>query len=359
MEFRPNFLATAIGSLPHKDPVEAVNLVMETLPDAPVWPQLSSRSFREQMEIQCSEGMPCRRVDEEKARVHFITDGDQWDDLADFFEAYATALDPEEGTGDCSALAMSPDYAAGLHAMKDRLAKENAKRPYVKVQTVGPITFTLTLTDQSKRALYYNEGFRDMAAKALAMKCRWQIEQFKPYADRVICFMDEPILSAFGSSTYVSVQRDDVVEILSEMVETIRQGGALSGIHCCGNTEWSLLVDADVDIINFDAYEFGETVAMYPEHMKRHLDRGGVLAWGVVPTKASALHDECVESLAARYTKLVDHLADKTGVDKQRIYQQTVITPSCGAGSMSEADAVLVMTHTQKLAAALREKHGG
>jgi len=106
----------------------------------------------------------------------------------------------------------------------------------VKVQTVGPCTFTLTNVDQAKRALFYNEGFREMAAKALGMKCRWQIDTFKPYADRVICFLDEPILSAFGSSTYVSVQREDVVALLREVVEPIRSAGALCGVHCCGNT---------------------------------------------------------------------------------------------------------------------------
>jgi hypothetical protein len=351
-------MATAIGSLPHTDPEAAVDLVMENLPEAPVWPQLSARGFREQMEIQYSEGMSCRKVDEEKGRIHFKTDGDPWDDLAQFYEVYTAALDPESGTGDCSALAITSEYAAGLWAMKGRLAKEKAKRPFVKVQTVGPCTFTLTIVDQAKRALFYNEEFRDMAAKALAMKCRWQIDQFKPFADRVICFLDEPILSAFGSSTYVSVQREDVVRLLREMAETVHAGGALCGVHCCGNTEWSLLVDAGVDIVNFDAYGFGETVAMYPEHMRKHIEGGGVLAWGVVPTNPSALHDEKVESLAARYEKLVDHLAAKSGLDKQRLFEQSIITPSCGAGSMSEADAVRVMQYTRQLSEVLRKKHG-
>jgi len=42
-----------------------------------------------------------------------------------------------------------------------------------------------------------------------------------PFAERVICFVDEPILSAFGSSTYVSVKRGDVVAALHEIVEAI------------------------------------------------------------------------------------------------------------------------------------------
>src|SRR5690606_34988183 len=107
-----------------------------------------------------------------------------------------------------SALAISPKFAQGLHELLRRLG---GMRPFVKVQTTGPISFALTTTDESKRAIYYNEEFLDMVVKALAMKCRWQVQLFKPFAERVICFIDEPILSAFGSSTYVSVTREDVV----------------------------------------------------------------------------------------------------------------------------------------------------
>ena len=137
------------------------------------------------------------------------------------------------------------------------------------MQTTGPISFGLTIVDENKRAIYYNPEFIDVVVKALAMKCRWQIRKFRPYAENMICFIDEPILSAFGSSTYVSVTRDDVVAKLGEVIEAVHAEGALAGVHCCGNTEWSILIDAGVDIVNFDAFDYGETIALYPEAVKR------------------------------------------------------------------------------------------
>ncbi len=86
---------------------------------------------------------------------------------------------------------------------------------------------------------------------------RWQIQKFQPFADKVICFIDEPILSGFGSSTYVTVKREDVVGLLNEVITAVHADDALAGIHCCGNTEWSILIDAGVDIVNFDAFEYG------------------------------------------------------------------------------------------------------
>ncbi len=141
------------------------------------------------------------------------------------------------------------------------------------------MSWGLTAVDENKRAIYYNEEFMDVVVKALAMKCRWQIRKFSKFAENVICFIDEPILSAFGSSTYVSVTREDVVAKINEVVEAIHSEGGLAGVHCCGNTEWSILIDAGVDIMNFDAFDYADTVALYAEPVRRFLEEGKMLAW--------------------------------------------------------------------------------
>jgi hypothetical protein len=266
------------------------------------------------------------------------------------------AMDPDEGTGDCSAATISTDFSKGIYSMEKRLQSLGSKLPFVKVQTTGPCSFALTIVDENKRAIYYNEEFRDVVIKALAMKCRWQIQKFHPYAEKVICFVDEPILSGFGSSTYISVKREDVVAYLAEMIEAIHMDNGITGIHCCGNTEWSILIDAGVDIVNFDAFGYGDTIAMYPEAVKTHLERGGMLAWGVVPT-SKAIQEQTVESMVAHFEKMMDNLASK-GIDKQLIVEQAIVTPSCGTGSMDPADAEKVFEMTALLSKAMKEKYG-
>ncbi len=353
MSFHPRFLATAIGSMPHTDATKAVDIVLASIPDAPIWPQLPRTGMNEGMEVQYSEGMPRVVIDRAKERMFFDTTGDYSEDLAAFYEQYIAAMEPDEGSGDCSALAMSPKFAQGLHELLRRLG---GMRPFVKVQTTGPISFALTTTDESKRAIYYNEEFLDMVVKALAMKCRWQVQLFKPFAERVICFIDEPILSAFGSSTYVSVTREDVVARLSEVVEAVHMDGGLAGVHCCGNTEWSILVDAGADIVNFDAFGYGETILMYPEAVRTLFERGGALAWGLVPT-STAVREQSVDSLVALYESLADRLAAK-GIDKRLIAERAIVTPSCGTGSMDVADAERVFAMTRDLSAALKKTYG-
>ncbi|MCP5106624.1 MAG: hypothetical protein GY950_24785 [bacterium] len=352
---KPKFLATGIGSMPFEDVEHAVDIALSKLGEAPFWPQLPKLGLNEQMEIQYSEGLPCIVIDREKGRMYFDTSGDYSEAFAGFYEDFIMAMDPDEGTGDCSPMAVSQEFSKGLYVMEKRLQNLGRKLPFVKVQTTGPCSFALTIVDENKRAIYYNEEFRDVVIKALAMKCRWQIQKFQPYAEKVICFIDEPILSAFGSSTYISVKREDVVAHINEVIEAVHMDNGIAGVHCCGNTEWSILIDAGVDLVNFDAFEFGETIAMYPEAVKTHLERGGMLAWGVVPT-SSAIREQTVESMVAHLEKIMDNLASK-GIDKQLIAEQAVITPSCGTGSMAPEDAEKIFDMTHALSKTMREKY--
>ena len=350
MSFEPCCTATAIGSLPHKDPEQAVKVVLENIPNAPIWPQLPAFGLHEQMEIQYSEGIPRVVLDPVKGRMYFDTTGDTSQDLAEFYEKFCA--------DDLEAFRITPDFSKGIYAMEAALKASGIKRPFVKVQTTGPLSVGLSIVDEKKRAIYYNPEFVDVVVKGLTMKCRWQIRKFQPYAEKVICFVDEPILSAFGSSTYVSVTRDDTVAKLGEVIEAIHAEGALSGVHCCGNTEWPILMDAGVDIINFDAFDYGETILLYPDNFKAHLKAGKALAVGIVPTNSAKILAQTVDSLVAKFCALIEKLAKITGLDTQLICRQSFITPSCGTGSLPVADAELVFQTLHQMSTKLRQEIG-
>jgi len=336
--------------MPFDKPDYAVGVSLKTL-DAPIWPQLPKLGLLEQMEIQYSEGIPCAVVEQDKGRMYIKTDGDYSEKFAEFYEKYMAV---DEG-GDMGFAAISEKYSKGIYALEKALKTKGGKLPVLKVQTTGPCSFALTIVDEKKRAIFYNEEFRDVVIKALALKCRWQLRKFKPYADKLICFIDEPILSAFGSSTYVSVKRDEVVAAIHEVVDAVHAEGALAGVHCCGNTEWSILIDSGVDIVNFDAFAYGDTIAMYAAQVKAHLEKGGILAWGVVPTSPQ-IRTQTAETLEAQLESVMNNLASK-GIPKALIAKQAMITPSCGSGSLDPADAEKVFSLLSQLAKRMKAKY--
>jgi methionine synthase II (cobalamin-independent) len=326
MAFNPKCMATGIGSFPHQDTSAACELILNTVPEMPLWPQLSKIDFREMMEAQFSEGLPCVVLDEAKQRMYFDTSGDPTSELEKFYEnCMAENLDYFK---------ITPDFSRCIYEMEKKISeKAPSAVKFFKSQVTGPVTFGLVIVDENKRSIYYNDVFRDVVVKGVTMKARWLVNKFKALSYDQVCFVDEPILSGFGSSTYVSVQRDDVVGLIKEVIEAIHKENVLVGTHCCGNTEWPILIDAGVDIISFDAYEYGETIGYYPEEIKKFLDNGGALAWGIVPT-SEKIKKETPASLADKLKELVKNLADK-GLAEDLIWERCLLTPSCGTGSLS------------------------
>ncbi len=340
MIFIPKCLATGIGSFPHKNAAAACELILNTIPEIPLWPQLSAIDFREQMEIQFSEGLPRAVLDEAKQRMYFDTSGDPTRELEKFYENYISE--------NIDYFKISPDFSRGIYEMEEHLTqKKLTSIKFFKSQVTGPVTFGLAIVDEKKRAIYYNDVFRDVLVKGMSMKARWLLKKFRPLGYAQICFIDEPILSAFGSSTYVSVQRPEVVNCLREVVNAIQKDEALAGMHCCGNTEWPILAEAGVDIISFDAYQFGETIAYYPEQIKKFLEDGGVLAWGIVPTSEKIKH-ETPDSLAKKLEERIKNLASK-GIDENLIWERCLLTPSCGTGTLSVESSEKIFNLLSKL----------
>jgi hypothetical protein len=348
MKFNAPLHATAIGSFPHPDADKACSLILECFASIPIWPQLTKTSLLEQMEIQFSEGLPCLVVDEGKERMYFDTSGDPTAALEKFYENVLGE--------NVDYFAISSKYSRGIYAMETRLKEmDRSGMKYFKMQVTGPLSFGLTIVDENKRAIYYNDIFRDVVIKAVCMKARWQIEKFKPLCQNLICFIDEPILSAFGSSTYVSVKREDIVVQLKEVVDAIHNQGAWAGMHCCGNTEWTIPIDAGVDILNFDAFGYSDSLALYPAQIQEFLRNDGVLAWGIVPT-SEKIDQETTDSLAERFSGMLDSFSNK-GINRDLLITRALITPSCGTGSVPVERSERIVRQTKALSDFLRAKY--
>jgi len=209
----------------------------------------------------------------------------------------------------------------------------------IKGHTIGPISFGLTVTDQDKKASIYNPEFRDCMVKVLAMKARWQIRKLKlTNGDRrIIIFIDEPYLVSIGSS-FFNIKTEDVVGMLNEVIAAIHQEGAFAGIHCCGNTDWSIVLKTGIDILNYDAYNYPDSIFLYRQDLDGFLKRGGVIAWGVVPNNAEGPLPPA-ENLLGRLDKYRPYLS-----------RPGLITPSCGLSGVTPARAEEILALTAQTA---------
>jgi len=332
-------LATAVGSMPHTDPKEACSLVAKFLPEIPAWPQLPRRSFLENMYAQFSEGFPGVVIEEERIYVNSATDLE-----TPLAQLYASYLE-----NNVEKYAISPDYATGLHAF---LETELGSPFATKGQVTGPVTWGLAVTDEHRRPILYDDTLADALAKHLHLKAAWQERELKAVSPNAIIFVDEPYMASVGSA-FVSLSREQVIGLLEEVFAGI---SVLRGVHCCGNTDWSILLATSLDILNFDAYNYGYTIALYPEEVKAFLERGGVIAWGIVPHDEKDLNGETVKSLIDRLEDEIGNL-DRKGIPFRQVLSQCLVTPSCGLGSISEEAAAWALELLAGVSKELRKRY--
>ena len=357
--FEPFCLATTIGSLPHTDVVQGTALMFRNTPEIVSWVQFPKRNRYENMMMQFTEGIPALVHDGD--RIYISTSADNFpEQLADFYGKYLAVM--EDNNFDAlENFRLSQQYAAGFFEFLSRLPEhvKKGRTIMLKGQVTGPFTLGTNLLDQDRRCSYYNDELRDVIVKTVALKALWQVAQLAGFGLPILIFLDEPSLLVFGTQAFITISREDVIRDINEVVAGIHSHGAIAGIHCEENTDWSLLMETDLDILDFDAYDHMQGITLYPAELGEFFDRGGSLGWGIVPTlDREAAAAETIPSLISRFEEGVQLLAGK-GFDQGQLLRRALITPSCGAGGVLTVPlAERVLSLLRELSITLRKRYG-
>jgi len=346
-------LPVLIGSLPLREHQEATDMVLGYTPEIPLWAQLPA--YRDEgMMAQFLPGMPGYRRYGDNDYVD-TGDEDFEQELLAFYEEYMAVTEGGQALGE-TRFKLEPDRSEGFFALTRALQGNGASLSGIKGQITGPITFATGVKDQSKKAIFFEDQLRDAAIKLLALKAGWQVEQLNQFNAPVILFLDEPALAGFGSSEFISISKQDVLSSFTEITDQVHARGGLTGVHVCANADWSLVLDSDADILSFDAYSYFDKLLLYSDELRRFLDGGKILAWGMVPTmEPENIDGENVDSLASKFWSQFEALRKQTGLEKSQLMGQSLITPSCGTGSLDRERAERVLQLTRGLADRIRE----
>jgi glutathione S-transferase len=307
---------TGIGSLPHTDAEAAVRLVAEVSPEIPFWPQLPQRAVEERMVEQALTPVLDLLAPRRDSCGYALLRADRRADLIARFEQAQAAL--------------APFAAAGFFAFERALADGAFPRAVVlKGQIIGPATLA---------ALLFVDGLplvNDPVALAVVGSyiqrlAIWQIERLARWRTPVLLMLDEPYLALLPERDATG----ETMRVVQSVVHGIQATGALVGVHCCailpdGAPPVALLCRTGADVVSFDAYHRVASWCAAPE-VCAFLARGGVLAFGLVPT----LHDL---SALCSADLLTNWIIATAGCDRQvDVASHTLVTATCGLGLLSE-----------------------
>jgi len=316
-------MVSGIGSFPFTDVDKAIDIIFETCPEIPFWPQLPKRAPYENMYIPFLEGVPCVVVDENEGTAFMDTENAEG--IEEFYENILS--------GNLEAFRISGKVAPGFYRFLERLKERNDEVKFIKTQITGPFSMGLGLKDEHGKPVIYNYGYFDIIKNAIHMKAQWMISTIKAqFPDKgIIIFFDEPYMVSFGSA-YVSISKEEAIGLFNDVLGGI---SAFRGIHCCGNTDWSVLLNADVDIINYDAFNYLDTIFYFEEDLRRFISRGGRIAPGIVPSSEEVMNATSAD-MESIMEKFRSAMTEKVGPQGLR---DLIVTTSCGVGSLQPEEA--------------------
>lgn len=333
----PELLATGVGALPHRDPIEACRAVLAAFPRIPYVPTLPNRGFLEAIVFADAEDLPGGVVRDGRLVIDRSTDPSEAMEqiLLDYLEQNA---EPYQ---------VGKAYGSGFHAM---MGRDLSDALLVKCQVTGPVTFGMQVVDEARRPILYDPEYADLLGKLLGLRARWCEEAMRERmgARATLVVLSDPYLASLGSSV-VPVDAG-VAASAFEDIAGLLDGGL--GIHCCANTDWRFILGLAPAVVSIDAWTYGREFLLYADDVARYMESGGAVAWGIVPADYSIFAAENPNAFFSRFEEIRARATET--IDPDLFERQSLITPTCGIRNANEEEAVEIMAATALLSRRLR-----
>jgi hypothetical protein len=334
-----NLLTTAMAVMPHINVEHALEKALSL--DIPFWPQLPHVSYYEDMYVQAAEHFPGIVLDMEKQTLRF-----SMDKFALELEESMSHFDEPEYFD------ISETYSVVYHKF---LAMDLSDRPAIRGQLEGPISFGFNVLDQDDRPILFDDTVRPFLLEFMAKRVNVQLTRLKTLNKNAFMFIDEPGLQFLFSA--MAGYGDQKAK--GDMEEFFAQIDRPRGIHLCGNPDWDFLLNLDMDILSMDIFTNKEVFSSYAPSIKRFLDRGGIIVWGIVPTNFEPFGQATVENMESRIEETWADL-EKKGIDREFLLSRSLLSPAtcCLVNPDKEKTVDEAFVMIQNLSNRLREKNG-
>ena len=321
------YAATGIGSLPGTDPVEAVRLVLGTLPDLPFLPELPARGPHADLAGRSAALLADLPVDLQPAGWR-LTSGRSRD------AARARDL-------------LSHDL--------DALQEAADSPPALKVQCAGPWTLAALLELPRGDRVLADPGAVDDLAQSLAEGLARHLADLASRlpGTRLVLQLDEPSLpavlaggiptaSGFGRLRSPSTDRARAI-----LARVLQQDVADTVVHCCApQVPVELIRRAGAGAVSLDA------TLLTPrddDALGEAVEGGTGLLLGVVPAVDAGLD-------LRGGTTAVEQLWRRLGQQPEALPASVVVTPTCGMAGATPGHARRALEASAEIARRLGEQ---
>ena len=318
LQLLPPLATTGIGSLPHSQLELALQMALQV--DVPYLPQLPAGNPSEFMIPGALDGLPGLRFDAEGLCT---VDLDDWQARR---EEFAASVESALTSGELERFEPSPQACRAWKPFLWEIA--HRKLAFAKAQIAGAATVRWATKTSTGEPVFESpqldeQIFRLLLAKAVAIATAVRRAGATP-----IVYLDEPGLYALRRNNAHHLIALQEIKVL---VMALQREGALVGLHCCGNTDWDLLLDSGVDLLSLDVRLSLDAALENRAALDRFLGTGAAFSLGIIPTNVTASFavSELVDSVEASF------IASFGKAKARELILRSVLTPACGLAMRS------------------------
>jgi hypothetical protein len=210
----------------------------------------------------------------------------------------------------------------------------------IVVNLTGPVTVLLDL----RRSGVDRGDAPRRAREAVEVEAHRMLDvthEHMPDAE-VLVVLDEPALANSMHPTF-PLEPGEVEELVTEVVADLAEDVTV-GVRVDGRADWSMLLRTGIGVLGAPVTAQLETAAA---DISRFLERGGVIAWGAVPTDEplGTSADRLWRRLSALWCEMVG-----AGIDPQLLRERSIITTAGELSSFGVSQAERAIVLAQDLA---------
>lgn len=228
---------------------------------------------------------------------------------------------------------------------------DREERPEDRVLVIslfGPISLGLTLVDQDERPVLDNLMLREALAQHLRLRAGWLEQTVGDISATTLLAFDEPFWNAL-SSPFMQYTEAEALLLVEECFGSVQSGRALIPY---GVSDWQRLIQSSLSLLVCQPAERAALLAC-GRQLNDYFERGGVVAWALVPGNPADRSATSVDALKAEWEALVRYALD-ADVLTSRLLGGSLLTISSGLASASPADADAALELLAHVARAVR-----
>jgi hypothetical protein len=198
------------------------------------------------------------------------------------------------------------------------------------ISLLGPFSVSQKISQSINKQSLLDKTYRKLIIQTIGVKALWAINKIKENCSTTtpVILLEEPLFFQYGllKRENEEISPELITSFFNKVIDVIHSVGGIVGIHSPEKCNWTIPINAGVDIISFDAYNNPNNLTIIPDTISEFIHKGGKINWGIIPVQNETLIKNLnIEQITKKMLSTFDILIS-AGVSPKLVYHSALVS---------------------------------